>query len=101
MLEHHFWYFRLSQIEDSIQYLQGTNSTWKDHDRNLGVHLKGGGTTSPPLTTSCPPCLGIHSKKKKYFRAPFLVLQVVTNRGLYSVPGRTMVGILGVQMDVC
>ena len=30
-----------------------------------------------------------HSKKKKYFRAPFLVLQVVTNRGLYSVPGRT------------
>ena len=31
----------------------------------------------------------MHSKKKKYFRAPFLVLQVVTNRGLYSVPGRT------------
>ena len=28
-------------------------------------------------------------RKKKYFRAPFLVLQVVTNRGLYSVPGRT------------
>ena len=27
----------------------------------------------------------IHSKEK-YFRAPFLVLQVVTNRGLYSVP---------------
>ena len=27
--------------------------------------------------------------EKKYFRAPFLVLQVVTNSGLYSVPGRT------------
>ena len=40
--------------------------------------------------------------EKKYFRAPFLVLQVVTNRRLYSVPawkdqmvsGRTMIGIL-------
>ena len=31
----------------------------------------------------------VHSKKKKYFRAPFLVLQVVTNRGLNWVPGRT------------
>ena len=31
----------------------------------------------------------IHSKKKKYFQAPFLVLQLVTNRGLVSVPGRT------------
>ena len=28
-------------------------------------------------------------QEKKYFRAPFLVLQVVTNRGLYSVSGRT------------
>ena len=28
----------------------------------------------------------LHSKKK-YFRAPFLVLQVVTNRGLVPVPG--------------
>ena len=34
-----FWFFRLSQIEDSIQHLEGPNSTWKDHDRNLGVHL--------------------------------------------------------------
>ena len=32
----------------------------------------------------------LQSKKKKYFRAPFLVLQVVTNRGVYSVPGRTI-----------
>ena len=40
-----------------------------------------------------PQCL--HSKKKKHFRAPFLVLQVVTNRELYSAPGRTMIGILG------
>ena len=30
-----------------------------------------------------------HSEKKKYFRGPFLVLQLVTNGGLYSVPGRT------------
>ena len=35
-----FWCFRLSQIEDCIQYLEGPNSTWKDHDRNLGVHLE-------------------------------------------------------------
>ena len=27
--------------------------------------------------------------EKMYLRAPFLVLQVVTNTGLYSVPGRT------------
>ena len=37
--EHLFWCFRLSQIEDSIQYLEGPNSTWKDHDSNLGVRL--------------------------------------------------------------
>ena len=37
--EHLFWCFRLLQIEDSIQYLEGPNSTWKDHDRHLGVHL--------------------------------------------------------------
>ena len=37
--EHLFWCFRLSQIEDSIQYLVGPNSTWKDHARNLGVQL--------------------------------------------------------------
>ena len=36
---HLFWCSRLSQIEDCIQYLEGPNSTWKDHDRNLGVHL--------------------------------------------------------------
>ena len=28
-------------------------------------------------------------RKKKCFQAPFLVLQTVTNRGLYSVPKRT------------
>ena len=37
--ENLFWCFRLSQIEDFIQCLEGPNSTWKDHDRNLGVHL--------------------------------------------------------------
>ena len=37
--EHLFWCFRLSQIEDSIQYLEGPNITWKDHDRNLGVQM--------------------------------------------------------------
>ena len=31
--EHLFWCFRMSQIEDSIQYLEGPNSAWKDHDR--------------------------------------------------------------------
>ena len=30
-----FWCFRLSQIEVSILYLEGPNSTWKDHDRNI------------------------------------------------------------------
>ena len=28
-------------------------------------------------------------KNKKYFRAPILVLQLVTNSGLVPVPGRT------------
>ena len=37
--EHLFWCFRLSQIEVSIQYMEGPNSTWKDHDRNLGVQI--------------------------------------------------------------
>ena len=32
--EHLFWCFRLAQIEDSIQYLEGPNSTWKDHNGN-------------------------------------------------------------------
>ena len=31
------WYFRLSQVEDSIQYLEGPNGIWKDHDRHIGV----------------------------------------------------------------
>ena len=30
-----------------------------------------------------------HSKNKRYFQAPFSVLQLVTYRGLVSVPGRT------------
>ena len=30
-----------------------------------------------------------HTLRKKYFRAPFLALKVVTKGGLYSVPGRT------------
>ena len=30
-----------------------------------------------------------YAVRKKYFQAPYLVLQIVTNRGLYSVPGRT------------
>ena len=37
--KHIFWCFGLSQIEYSIQYLEGPNSTWKDHDRHIGVHL--------------------------------------------------------------
>ena len=37
--EHLFWCSRLSQIEDSIQYLEGPNSTWKDHYRNLGIQM--------------------------------------------------------------
>ena len=32
---------------------------------------------------------GYTLRKKKYFRAPFLVLQLVTNRGLVPVSGRT------------
>ena len=31
----------------------------------------------------------LHPENKKCFQEPFLVLQLVTNRGLYSVPGRT------------
>ena len=33
-------------------------------------------------------------KNKKYFRAPFVVLQFVTNMSVNSVPGRTTTGIL-------
>ena len=32
--KHLFWCFRLSQIEDSIQYLEGPNGIWKHHDRH-------------------------------------------------------------------
>ena len=35
--EYLFWCVRLSQIKDSIQYLEGPNSTWKDHFMKLGV----------------------------------------------------------------
>ena len=31
----------------------------------------------------------MHSKNKKYFQAPFLVLQLVANMGFASVPGKT------------
>ena len=31
--------------------------------------------------------LGIHSKNKRYFQPPSMVLQLVTNGGLMSVPG--------------
>ena len=34
-------------------------------------------------------------EQKVYFHENFMVLQLVTNRGLLSVPGRTTVGILG------
>ena len=30
-----FWCFRLSQTEDSIQYLEGPNGIWKHHDRHI------------------------------------------------------------------
>ena len=36
---HKFWYFRLPQIEDSIQYLEGPNGIWKHHDGHIGVHM--------------------------------------------------------------
>ena len=41
------------------------------------------------LIPYAPYCLCYTLRKKVQLRAPFLVLQVVTNRGLYSVPGRT------------
>ena len=34
-----FWCFSPSQVGDSCQYLEGPISTWKDHYRNIGVHL--------------------------------------------------------------
>ena len=54
--EHLFWCFRLSQIEASIEYLEGPNSTWKDHDRNLGVQIVPGRTTTGILGSISPPC---------------------------------------------
>ena len=51
--EHLFWCFRLSQIEDSIQYLEGPNSTWKDHDMNLGVQIIPTEKSIWPLTNHC------------------------------------------------
>ena len=33
--KHLFRCFRLSQIEDSIQHLEGPNGIWKDHDRQI------------------------------------------------------------------
>ena len=35
----YFWCFRLSQTEDSIQHLEGSNGIWKDHDRHIGVQI--------------------------------------------------------------
>ena len=29
----------MSQIEDSVQYLEGPNGIWKNHVRHIGVHL--------------------------------------------------------------
>ena len=37
--------------------------------------------------------------EKKYFQAPFLVLQLVTNRGLMSVLGRTKWYLVGPQYE--
>ena len=39
----------------------------------------------------------LHSESKKYFHIPFLVLQLVTNRGLMSVHGRTNQCLEGLQ----
>ena len=33
----------------------------------------------------------LHSKNKKYFQIPFLVLQLVINRGLGSEPGKNAI----------
>ena len=40
------------------------------------------------------PMSHLHSKNKKYFQAPFFGASVCHNRGLVSVPGRTIIGIL-------
>ena len=36
----------------------------------------------------------MHSGNKKYFQEPFLVLQLITNRGLVSVLENTTIGII-------
>ena len=33
----YFWCFSLSQIEDSIEYMEGPNGIWKHHNRQIGV----------------------------------------------------------------
>ena len=38
--KHLFWCFILSQTWDSCQYLEGSISTWKDHNGNIGVSLE-------------------------------------------------------------
>ena len=55
--------------------------------RNFVAEGWGGGFTNFKLGDANNFSTLLHSKKKQYFRAPFLVLQVVTNRGLYSVTG--------------
>ena len=45
----------------------------------------------PSVVTGCTDLVGDHTlRKKKYCEATLLVLQLVTNRGLQSVPGRTL-----------
>ena len=64
--EHLFWCSRLSQIEDSIQYLKGPNSTWMDHDGNLGVQME---------ECLCPdgPQDSYHGPSRYYKRTPRFV----------------------------
>ena len=47
-----FWCFKLSQIEDSIQYLVEPNGIWKDHERHIGVHLLLATSITFPYTES-------------------------------------------------
>ena len=35
----YFWCFSLSQIEDSIQYLEGPKGMWRDHFRHIGFQM--------------------------------------------------------------
>ena len=61
-------------------YKGKVNSEWAKNTEQLGH------------PTGC-----MHPENQKYFQAPVMVLQLVTNRGLYSVPGRTMIGPDGPQ----